>query len=432
MCKYDRKITETKKKAEDEITFAQCPLSCSWSQWVVACGIFAFHFVELGMLFLAILPLVFSQKWKLPFILLLLLLGILGISGITITYLDYSVVKSWQQLVILSMFIIGYSVFFTCNQLYLEALFCKYLRIASFVAIFGILQFVVYIFCRIDIFRFLYRMGEKWNSVYEADFLRITSVVGEPGYLAMLLIPAFVYYMYSNKKTYKYIVNKVLLLIVILLSASSAAYAVTGIILLHKFFTQIKSFWKKSVIIFVGLITMFYWITLPNIQSSDLSSGPVIKFIDSWNGLWTGTPYDYERLNLSSYALLTNLWVAQNAPSRLWGTGIGTHSQSYDNLYQSDFEKYGQNKYDAYSLLTRVYSEFGLLGILILGIFMFKNFNSKNIINLSIFFILIFYMIRGGSYFLYGTIYFFFFYYYSSKQFDSLYSKVETSHLSLT
>ena len=407
-----------------------CPRLYIWSQWLVTCGIFAFHFIELGMLFLAVLPLLFFGKWKLSFRLLCFLFIILTVSGVMVVYLGYDTAKTWQQITILTGFVSGYSIFFSCNRPYLDALFHKYLRVALIVALLGWLQFFIYVSCGIDIFRFLYRMGEEWDSMYQRGFLRISSVVGEPGYLAVLLIPAFVYYMYSNENCKGGFQKKCLLLATILFTVSSAAYGIVGIIFLHKFLFHVKSVRIKLLASGIGILLVFLSVNSYTEHHAVFSSEAATKFTESWKGLWEGDPYEYESLNLSSYALLTNIWVAGNAPSRFWGTGIGTHSQSYEMLYQSDFEKYGQNKHDAYSLLIRIYSEFGLLGIMVLGIFLFRNFNPGNTINLAAFFILIFYMLRGGNYFLYGTIYFFFFYYYSSRQFDSLYSKVETSHLS--
>ena len=141
----------------------------------------------------------------------------------------------------------------------------------------------------------------------------------------------------------------------------------------------------------------------------------LIKISDTFTAFKNVDPGMFEVLNLSSYATLSNLWVSFNAPNRIIGTGIGTHSESYSRIYKSDFSHYGLNQHDAYSILIRVFSEFGFIGISILFLFLYRLFNRLNIINISILPYLLAHLIRGGHYTINGMFFFCMLYYLTSK-----------------
>ena len=90
--------------------------------------------------------------------------------------------------------------------------------------------------------------------------------------------------------------------------------------------------------------------------------------------------------------------------------------QNYYSTYKSNFSGYGQNAQDGYSLVIRIFSEFGIIGVFFLFLFIIRNLNITNPINISVLFLIGQLLIRGGHYTLYGTIFFFFLYYYTSKR----------------
>ena len=126
-------------------------------------------------------------------------------------------------------------------------------------------------------------------------------------------------------------------------------------------------------------------------------------------------PDVFETLNMSSYATMVNVWVALNAPNRIMGTGLGTHELNYYREYKSDYIFYGLNAQDGYSLLNRLYSEFGVLGLILCLWVIYRNYNLNNIINISVFFLILTLLIRGGHYVRYGFIFWAFLYYYSGS-----------------
>ena len=123
--------------------------------------------------------------------------------------------------------------------------------------------------------------------------------------------------------------------------------------------------------------------------------------------------------NVSTAVLMTNLYSALNAPSRLIGTGIGTNSQNYARSFgdytEDESAAIGLNTDDAYSLSIRVFSEMGFIGLALLFFFIYKNFRKDNPLNVCMFFMILPFLLRGGIYVGFGTTFMFFFLYYSSK-----------------
>src|SRR5690606_6654855 len=131
-------------------------------------------------------------------------------------------------------------------------------------------------------------------------------------------------------------------------------------------------------------------------------------------------------LNTSSFTLLNNYLVAIESfkSSPIWGSGLGSHPASFDKYsltkkFYLPFEDF--NKADANSLLLRLLSETGLLG---LGLFLFilirfrcGNNHSLNrwIISNGIFVMMIAGLLREGHYFHSGVPFFIFLYIYNYK-----------------
>ena len=123
--------------------------------------------------------------------------------------------------------------------------------------------------------------------------------------------------------------------------------------------------------------------------------------------------------NASTYAWLTNIKVAIEAPYRICGTGLGTHKDSYERLNPESFNSYrlyGLNKDDAYSITTRIYSELGLIGIFVMILFLYKNINRHNVGNMMALGYLLNRLITGGHYTTTGMFLFLFLFYYTNKK----------------
>ena len=258
------------------------------------------------------------------------------------------------------------------------------------------------------------------KETYETNsimHIRLHAYFGEPGPFAMFLLPYITYGFFTMK--YKGVKKSRFFFVafVFSLTFSAMGYLMLFLILLYKW-CKSKSV-LKIFAISGGLVLLN--IVISNGSNSQIKAdtnqldASLIKISDTFTAFKNVDPGMFEVLNLSSYATLSNLWVSFNAPNRIIGTGIGTHSESYSRIYKSDFSHYGLNQHDAYSILIRVFSEFGFIGISILFLFLYRLFNRLNIINISILPYLLAHLIRGGHYTINGMFFFCMLYYLTSK-----------------
>lgn len=327
--------------------------------------------------------------------------------------LGYSFTKPLQQVTLLLCFSFCYFVIFDIYQNSISILFHKYIKASFWVSLIGIAQFVVYFVTGVNnLFILPSITGEVAPRI-----LRVTSIVHEPGNLAALLLPPLVYYVYTpREKQISYSkVQFIIILSAFLLTFSNAGYFIFGLSLLYHIY---KGSWKKKLKlgILILLPTVILIFSSDKLQSLLGNQRAVSSISTTFSGIRNIQPEVYEAMGLSSYALLSNLYVSLNAPYRLLGTGIGTQEQNYFSVYHSTYAKYGQNAQDGYSLFNRLFSEFGMFGLLLLSWFIVKNSNRNNAINMAVLFLLLQLLIRGGHYTLYGTVFFFFMYYYSNKK----------------
>ena len=321
-------------------------------------------------------------------------------------------------------FICYYNIFKVIRKNHIEEIFNIYITFTKYVSILGIVQFVVYAISQWDFLLPLY--GYSNSPIIMPGVIRVYSIMDEPSYFSAIITPAFVYHFLSDSfrcKNYPTI-EKFIVYTALILTFSSTAYVIIALCFIYKYFF-IKSnkeyITLKRIVIIIIIICAFF--SKSNSDYDDLYNDNRIatfeKIEETYNALSdpNATPNSYELLNLSSYATLTNMWVAINSPNRILGTGIGTHVQNYHRNYKSSFKYYGLNSEDGYSLANRIYSELGIFGMVLLFIFIYKNFNKKSIINISVFFLLLSLCLRGGNYVRYGTIFFFYLYYYTNNKF---------------
>lgn len=391
--------------------------------WLLVVGIFTERYIEVSVItIICLLIFFYRHQLKISRVLVLLFVGVFAMSLFSVAFNKYSFVKPVQQYVILLYYSVCYYVIFSTilKNKSVSFIFDKYLAVANVVAIIGLVQFLVYLLSGYNICGFIYNTGRI--PVVIPHIIRITSILDEPGYCALLLTPAFVYYLMGESEKVNHFWRKWIVYVTVFLTFSAATYLILFIAIVYFVFKKIRSRALKYML--TGLFLIFIYSASVHYSDNDSTTDGAFSALTSKLSETTGAfvdmdPYSFELLNLSSYSTMTNAWVALNAPTRLIGTGIGTHSQNYELLYKSDFEYYGLNKEDGYSLFNRIYSEFGILGIGLLLFFLYKNGNKKDMINVSVLFLLITLCIRGGNYVRYGTV-FFFFLYYNTRSFKSI------------
>ncbi|MNQ92684.1 hypothetical protein D3C85_1081150 [compost metagenome] len=137
-----------------------------------------------------------------------------------------------------------------------------------------------------------------------------------------------------------------------------------------------------------------------------------------------------EDTNLSSYVLVSNLYIAKkNIADHPFGSGIGSHHYMHTKRYLKEMrppaylrkqKKETDNSFDANSLFTRICSEFGIIGFVLLLLIMYKS--SKCYKSNELFFaqgIFIYFLLklfRDGTYFPPEFFLFIWLFYFSYKE----------------
>lgn len=358
---------------------------------------------------------VFKGKFthiKLCYLFLIILLHGLIMS----TFTGYDVNKSFQQVLLLFITILGYAQIY--NKVSLEEIFSIYLKYVYWVALLGLIQYFIY--CRLQINIFPYTL----DMVKTQTGARLHSILLEPGSVAGFFTPAVSYIIISRIFIKKYFIKSIVIISAFLLTFTSATIVCLLLALCFRFYDRLKRF---KIVFWGVLFAVVFFVLNINYKSytfSDTDSSinkAMGKISETALTLSTVTserinPHFFEGLNASSYAQLTNYWVAFNAPCRLLGTGIGTHAQNYEAVYVSNYVLYGLNKDDGYSLFARLLSEFGYVGLIVYFIFIYKYFNKNNLLSCCFLLFMILYMIKGGHYTLYCAALFHYLYYLCGKK----------------
>ena len=376
------------------------------TQWFILWGIVLGRYVE--VLFLALfLAYVYRAKgWKANngiFIFFLLL----GIHAVISNFMNgYSNQKSMQQLLLLFICIWGYFQFFSFYVHSVLEIWDKYMKLVYWISLIGIVQFIICLITGIDIF--------PTTFVPSSRIMRLHSFLFEPGTFATFISPALIYTLFHTSYWREFKARVIVIWIAEILTFTTIGYFIIALGLFFRFYV----YFRKWRIILLPLVATFLVMASSNPENSkfvgyhdDLLAAIRMKFFQSISAFNDFNPENFELLNASSYATMSNLWIANNAPNRILGTGLGTHELNYERGYQSDYSLYGLNKSDAYSLFIRIYSEFGFIGIII-AILLLKRFLCKESdISISILFFFIASAVRGGHYTMYGVIFFVYMYY---------------------
>ena len=327
-------------------------------------------------------------------------------------FTGYDVGKIFQQSFLLFIVLFGYIQLYE-RQRSIEYWFSVYMKFVYLVAVLGLIQYSAYLIFKINIFPYSLDLFKTQNSA------RLHSILFEPGSVVSFFMPAVTFIILSIDYFKKNLIKCIIIILAFILTYSSLAFLGIGIALIFKFYNFLKRI-KILFYILFGFVVYSLLTINPNVQGVDNDATEyekaMYKIQETYLTIESLTsenvsPYSFEGLNESTYASLTNYWIAFNAPCRFFGTGIGTHQQNYESLYQSSYYSYGLNEDDAYSLFARILSEFGYLGLIIYLLFVYKRFNKRNILSFCFLNFIICYLIKGGHYTLNGVVLFHFLYY---------------------
>lgn len=351
-----------------------------------------------------------------------LLTGLLFIHSFFMNVIvGYDLSKFFQQFILLSICYIGYNQLYLYCQLNIDVWFRRYVYAIYILSCLGLVQFLIMLSTGLDIFPYTLDGVETQHS------FRLHAILLEPGNFAAMATPAMAYVFFSNDFFKSYKLRTIIIVSAYVLTLTATAFVALLVVLFVKMCTFFK--WFKFVFVILAVLLFSWSVSHIDILIQKDSRLPKqlqeiqFKIAETLTVFYVAKPDDFEQLNASSYASLTNYWVAFNAPCRLFGTGLGSHPSNYETMYRSTYYLYGLNKDDAYSMFARLLSEFGWFGICLYLIFLCKCYNKDNVISLCLLIFFISYLIKGGHYTLYGVVFFHFMYYKLRKRKSNVISK---------
>lgn len=300
-----------------------------------------------------------------------------------------------------------------------EYLFSLYMKGCFWVAVLGMIQVVGYMSGIPSLYNYSWLL-DKWGIAKGALWgIRMNSIFPEASQCAIFLAPAgFVSVLNLLFKQIRYIsrFRSLVILFAIFLTTSSTGYIgfLVMIVLLALNFARVSSF-VFTTIFFIAVVNLLYK-NIPEFR----------KRMDSAAGLWIEQDFNTDNVNSSSFVLYNNYHIALENFKRnpLYGGGLGSHLVAFDRYSitkQAGILQITFNKADANSLLLRLISETGLMGVIFIFVFIGRFFVHRRaypagnywVICAALLTIIILYMLRQGNYFVNGFPFFMWLYYYN-------------------
>lgn len=243
----------------------------------------------------------------------------------------------------------GGSSIIICNQEYYSSkdLFEIYSKITFYTAIFGVIQWV---------------LSTTGTMILMKKPLRLDSIAYEPSHYSAILLPALIY----NAKLYGYKAKKTIVLFTALILTFSLT-SITAFIATM----LIPKIRLRSSFILVIIVFASYKI-IPKLSP---------EFKDRVESLEkVALSGDYKDSHITVLSMATNIDVMRYTlkQSPILGSGLGGHESMYYKFFRGTWYEhsmwYGMNQKSAHSLLIRITSEMGLLGLFIVLLFLYKHY----------------------------------------------------------
>lgn len=386
-------------------------------------------------LMLCVFGITMVHKMNLQLVLVMLVLW--AVSLITTSYGIDPVIK---QLVNITFSLVALYYVFTFVGFDLEYLAQKYITVCKGVLLLGFIQVALFFFHQGELFLKIFQFLRESNITF-----RLQSVCQEPSYAAYVLAP--VVFMSVHTLIYgrlRYLSKLWALLFVVgyLLTFSLIAYVglvLMVIVLYCKNLTYSRLYVLMVVVAGIGVfgVVSYKNISLLRIRVDDTVSAFTHDITH---------PDVYTEVNLSTYALLSNLHVTYSSlkDHPIVGTGLGTYSIAYDNYLPEAMKSYSSiNKQDGSSMAFRLLTETGVIGFMVFLFFLFR-FKTRSFTNLpeqldllwimnsGILIMAILLLIRHGHYTTQGRIFFFLFYYFAFREYTATVQRDSSSALQTT
>ncbi len=206
----------------------------------------------------------------------------------------------------------------------------------------------------------MYFLGITFNTQNDD---RLCSIFKEPAHYVIVVIPAC-YYFFYKKKYLKFAV----IFGTLILSNSSLGYIGCALMFL------IPNLTLRRIGYFVGVLPIIMGILYYVYSEYPFFKLRIDDTYNSLNVINTGKFDKYT--NLSSYVMISNMYIAKkNISDHPLGSGIGSHHYMHISEYLKLMrppeyivkqKKQADNSFDANSLFTRICSEFGIIGFILI------------------------------------------------------------------
>lgn len=323
---------------------------------ILPLNLFQFIIMGIGIVCL-IKTLVYKTKWIISPKLLLIFIYIFLITFIlNIRVFDIESVKSTGMFIIM-YFIMYYYV--SRQKPFLDIIEVLYTA-AFIISLIGCIQQLGYISGVNRLYDYtLY--GFVRNGMYiNGNILRVTSLYAEPAHLNSLLSGGIYIALLSINKKYTFVnsLKTTIIIICTLMTFSSLVYISVGIVFIAYILWNNQNLIKKLKWTILG-VTLLLIITrfFPDNTQQILDKISTLKTANSTSSN-----------DLSGFAIISNIKVAvlKMQDLYLFGTGLDSHRLFYfdyiGSLYSSVLMHL--NYADAASLYTRIFSEFGIIGLI--------------------------------------------------------------------
>ncbi|HXB41751.1 MAG TPA: O-antigen ligase family protein [Bacteroidia bacterium] len=321
--------------------------------------------------------------------------------------------------------LLSVSFYYYVNEFYevdVEKMFKLYLTWTYWTAVIAIIQYLAFKINFKPGYDFGFLLNKGGHVITEGGgSIRVNSIYLEPSQLGIMLGPAaFVSALnILRRKHYHYAqYQNIVILIALYLSRSSTGYLGLFLIFLVM---GINFGYFLYLVLFVVVGYFAAWglyNTIPEFHDR----------VDSSMGLWVEGDLSLKNVNTSSFVLYNNSHIAwENLKEHpLFGTGLGSHPVAYKKFSYTNEGKirlkgFEFNTADANSLLLRLMSETGLMGVLFILFLIFRGFIGYSgdeddkywIISGALLVLILLYLLRQGNYFLNGFPFFVWLYYYN-------------------
>lgn len=332
-----------------------------------------------------------------------------------------------KQIINIAMFTLVFYYLIAHENYSLENLFRKYVIIAKIILVIGFIQVAAFCLGYGDYFLAIFPFLNHTNISY-----RFQSLSDEPSMIGLTFGP--IVFLALNNVFYKtnFFISKIwgwLFVAAYVLTLASTCF-VTFILMLLVLY--LKNFTKLKAVLFFGFasgimvfsIAAYYQVPLIKVRVDDTVYALEEDFTN---------PDVYKRVNLSTYAIISNFIVTKSslAENPIFGRGFGTHEASYKEYLPAHMKEYYQlNAKDANSMALRLLSETGLVGFFAFLCFVLRFYQRSKrafddsqqfmwVLNAGIAVMIASALIRHGNYTSSGKVLFLLMYYYSYRYIET-------------